>query len=97
MLEWLKTVLGEAYTDDIDKKVSDEIGKNFVARADFNAKLEEIKTLHTQIGNSPEKVLYSTTLPMYFSFVKIFSMVFLDHTSLPVGDLIASFCKNFII
>lgn len=50
MLEWLKTVLGEAYTDDIDKKVSDEIGKNFVARADFNAKLEEIKTLHTQIG-----------------------------------------------
>ena len=48
MLEWLKTVLGEAYTDDIEKKVSDEIGKNFVARADFNAKLEEIKTLHTQ-------------------------------------------------
>lgn len=36
MLEWLKTILGDAYTEEIDKKVSEEIGKNFVARADFN-------------------------------------------------------------
>lgn len=44
MLEWLKTILGDAYTEEIDKKVSEEIGKNFVARADFNTKNEELKT-----------------------------------------------------
>ena len=27
MLEWLKTILGDQYTEEIDKKVSDEIGK----------------------------------------------------------------------
>ena len=42
MLEWLKTILGEQYTEDIDKKVSTEIGKAFVARPDFNA-LNEAK------------------------------------------------------
>ena len=26
-IEWLKTILGDSYTEDIDKKVSDEIGK----------------------------------------------------------------------
>lgn len=56
MLEWLKTILGDAYTDDIDKQVSDEIGKGFVARADFNEvstakkKLEgDIKTRDKQL------------------------------------------------
>lgn len=48
-LEWLKTILGDAYTDDIDKKVSAEIGKGFVARADFNAANEAKKTLESQI------------------------------------------------
>ena len=28
MLDWLKTILGEAYSEEIDKKVSEEIGKN---------------------------------------------------------------------
>lgn len=45
MLEWLKTILGDAYTEEIDKKVSEEIGKNFVARADFNAVNAEKKAL----------------------------------------------------
>ena len=27
MLDWLKTILGEAYSEEIDKKVSEEIGK----------------------------------------------------------------------
>lgn len=45
MLDWLKTILGEAYTDEIDKKVSEEIGKAFVARADFNTLNTEKKTL----------------------------------------------------
>ena len=30
MLDWLKTILGEAYSEEIDKKVSDEIRKAFV-------------------------------------------------------------------
>lgn len=49
MLEWLKTILGDAYTDEIDGKVSAEIGKGFVAKADFNAKNEELKTAHAAV------------------------------------------------
>jgi|AGTN01.3.fsa_nt_gi Phage minor structural protein GP20. len=48
-LEWLKTILGTTYTEDIDKKVSDEIGKGFVARADFNAANEAKKTAETTL------------------------------------------------
>lgn len=44
MLDWLKTILDDAYTEDIDSKVSAEIGKNFVAKADFNATNEAKKT-----------------------------------------------------
>ncbi len=50
MLEWLKTILGDAYTEDIDKKVSAEIGKGFVAKADFNTLNEEKKNLTTQLA-----------------------------------------------
>nr|DAQ76784.1 MAG TPA: minor structural protein [Caudoviricetes sp.] len=45
MLEWLKTILGDAYTEEIDKKASEEIGRNFVARADFNTVNTEKKAL----------------------------------------------------
>lgn len=45
MLDWLKTILGEAYTEEIDKKVSEEIGKAFVSRADFNTLNTEKKAL----------------------------------------------------
>lgn len=44
MLEWLKTILGDSYTEDIDKAVSAEIGKNFVSKGDFNTKNEELKS-----------------------------------------------------
>ena len=43
MLEWLKTILAEHYSEDIDKKVSEEIGKSFVARNDFNTVNTELK------------------------------------------------------
>lgn len=56
MLEWLKTILGDAYTDDIDKKVSDEIGKGFVSRADFNAANEAKKTLEGQIAERDKQI-----------------------------------------
>ena len=42
-LEWLKTILGENYTEDIDKKVSAEIGNAFVAKADFVTKNTKLK------------------------------------------------------
>lgn len=45
MLDWLKTILGEAYSEEIDKKASEEIGKNFVARSDFNTLNTEKKAL----------------------------------------------------
>lgn len=49
MLEWLKTILGENYTEDIDKQVSAEIGKAFVARGDFNTKNDELKRANDTI------------------------------------------------
>ena len=36
MLDWLKPILGDGYTEEIDSKISAEIGKSFVARSDFN-------------------------------------------------------------
>ena len=45
MLEWLKAILGDSYTEEVDKKISAEIGKGFVAKADFNAANEAKKTL----------------------------------------------------
>lgn len=49
MLEWLKTILGENYTEDIDKKVSAEIGKSFVSKTDFNTLNQTKKTLEEDI------------------------------------------------
>ena len=51
MLEWLKTILGDQYTEEIDKKVSEEIGKGFVSRSDFNTVNEAKKGLEKQIGD----------------------------------------------
>lgn len=49
MLEWLKPILGDAYTDEIDAKISAEIGKGFVARADFNEVSTAKKKLEADI------------------------------------------------
>lgn len=56
MLDWLKTILGDAYTDDIDKQVSQEIGKGFVSRVDFNAKNETVKKLEGQIADRDKQL-----------------------------------------
>ncbi len=52
MLEWLKEILQDTYTEDIEKKVSEEIGKGFVARGDFNVLNETKKTLEKQLGEA---------------------------------------------
>lgn len=49
MLDWLKTILGDHYTEEIDKQVSAEIGKGFVAKADFNTKNDELKKANDTI------------------------------------------------
>ena len=49
MLEWLKTILGDRYTYEIDQKVSAEIGKGFVSKTDFNAAKAELKTARETI------------------------------------------------
>ena len=56
MLEWLKTILGDAYTDDIDKKVSDEIGRGFVSKADFNQTNEAKKGLEAQVSERDKQI-----------------------------------------
>ena len=49
MLEWLKTILGEGYTPDIDKAVSGEIAKAYVARSDHEAQSTKLKEAETQV------------------------------------------------
>lgn len=49
MLDWLKTILGDAYTEDLEKKISEAIGKSFVARSDFNEALAAKKKLEEDL------------------------------------------------
>ena len=49
MLDWLKEILGEHYTEDIDKRVSDKISKHFVSKADFAIKSDAVKNLENQL------------------------------------------------
>ena len=62
MLEWLKTVLGDAYTPEIDTAVSQEIGKGFVARTDFNAKTAKVTELETEVKQLREGIKTRDTL-----------------------------------
>jgi len=56
MLDWLKTILGDHYTEDIDKKVSEQIGKDFVSRTDFNTLNETKKTLDQTIKDRDKQL-----------------------------------------
>ena len=56
MLDWLKDILGESYSEEIDKKISAEIGKAFVSKADFNAKNEEKKAIAEQLENANKQI-----------------------------------------
>ncbi len=56
MLDWLKTILGEGYNEELDRKISQEIGKNFVARKDFNEKLNTIKTLEGTVAERDKQL-----------------------------------------
>ena len=49
-LDWLKEIIGDGYTEEIDKKAAEAIGKSFVARSEFNAANEAQKTLEASIS-----------------------------------------------
>lgn len=49
MLEWLKQIVGDSYTEEMDKKAREKIGELFVARDDHNSKLEELKAAKKQL------------------------------------------------
>lgn len=55
-MDWLKTILGDAYTDDIDKAVSKKIGEDFVSRGDFNTANTAKKSLETQLGEAKKTI-----------------------------------------
>lgn len=49
-LQWIKDILGDVYTEDIDAKVCTALGERFVARADFNDKTAKLKEAETQVS-----------------------------------------------
>lgn len=54
MLEWLKTILGDAYTDEIDQAVTQELGKGYAPKQDLDEKDRKVKELETQVGQLEE-------------------------------------------
>lgn len=56
MKEILTQLFGDAVTDDAMKQFNAELGKKFVAKADFNAKVEEAKTLKGEKKNLEDEV-----------------------------------------
>ena len=55
-LDFLKGILGDAYTEDIDARVSAEIGKAFVAKGDFDAKNTELKAAKAQLAEANKTI-----------------------------------------
>ena len=51
-LAFLKELLGDAYTEELAAKISEAVGKGFVARADFNELKETKKSLETQLAEA---------------------------------------------
>ncbi len=56
MLEVLRKLFGDAVTDDIMSQFNAELGKRFVAKADYNAKIERIKTLEGEKSDFEDKI-----------------------------------------
>lgn len=50
MLDFLKEILGNSYSEDIDKKISKEVGERFVSKTDFNNLNETKKQLEADIS-----------------------------------------------
>lgn len=55
-LEWLKEIIGEGYTEEIDKKAAEKLGEQFVSRADYNTLNETKKGLEGQIRSRDKDI-----------------------------------------
>lgn len=56
MLEWLKGILGDSYTEEVDKQVSAELGGRFTSKADYNARNEELKSVQAQLAEAGKTI-----------------------------------------
>ena len=55
-LQWMKEIMGDAYTEDLDAKVCQAVGERFIARTDFNDKNAKVKELETQVTQLADTV-----------------------------------------
>ncbi len=55
-LEWLKPILGDTYTEELDGKISAELGKHFVSREDFNTTNTAKKALEQDVANRDKQL-----------------------------------------
>ena len=55
-LEWLKEIIGEAYTEEVDGKAASAIGTRFVSKDDFNAVNTAKKTLEGEVATLKESL-----------------------------------------
>ena len=56
MLDFLKEILGDAYTEDIDTRVSEEVGRRFVEKSDLEAKDNELKAAKDQLADAAKTI-----------------------------------------
>ena len=56
MLEWLKDILGDGYTEEIDKQVSNEIGKAYAPRADLDSANEAKAAAEAQLADANKTI-----------------------------------------
>lgn len=53
-LQWMKDILGDAYTEELDGKVCAALGERFVSRQDFNDKNVKLKEAEAQVAQLTE-------------------------------------------
>lgn len=55
-LQWMKDILGDTYTEELDAKACAALGERFVARTDFNDKAAKLKEAEAQATQLTEAV-----------------------------------------
>ena len=55
-LQWMKDILGDAYTEELDAKVCAALGERFVSRQDFNDKNTRLRETEAQAAQLTESV-----------------------------------------
>ena len=55
-MEWLKNILGNAYTEEVEQKIAEEIGRVYVSKVDFEAKETEATALKEQLKEASKTI-----------------------------------------